>query len=112
MANKAKRQIRFYSKEELKELQPYINGKKIDKQHIAEFCKNHKREYNSVLVNIYTRRKAAGVVTSPKKDKFKTEAVLKPRKAAINMAKGEFKIPVSSWNVTNDNGQFYFVVKF
>lgn len=112
MASNAK--LKFYSSQELKELQPYINGKKFDKTYIEEFCKRNNRNYNSVIAKIYNSRKTANT-TKTTVEKFKKEAILKPikkTKSDINMTKGEFKIPITNWSVTQDNNQFYFVVKF
>ena len=109
-----KKTLKFYTKEENKELVPFIKGDlQPTKEALNDFCEKYNRNFESVRVRIYILRrknktKKALVKGSP-------VASLKPTmkdKTTVNLSKGEFKIPISNWNVSNENGQFYFVVKF
>jgi hypothetical protein len=111
---KTKRTLKFYSKQELKDLVPFIkDGQKPTEENLKSFCEKYNRNFESVRVYVYIKRKRnrdnkALIKGAPK-------ASLKPTmkdKTTVNLSKGEFKIPISNWNVSNENGQFYFVVKF
>jgi hypothetical protein len=114
--NTTKKTVRFYSKEENKELMPFIKGGvQPTKESLANFCKKHNRNFGSVQVRIYTMRKNNKIKKNLVKGDIMPKASLKPTmkdKTAVNLSKGEFKIPISNWNVSNENGQFYFIVKF
>lgn len=43
--------------------------------------------------------------TSPKTYIVKDKSIAK-------ISKGQFKIPVNNWNITNENGQMYLNIKF
>ena len=30
----------------------------------------------------------------------------------MNLSKGQFRVPISNWTISNENGQFYFIAKF
>jgi hypothetical protein len=110
-----KQTLRFYSQEEKKALKPFINKNlSPSEENLKDFCKKYNRNFPSVQVYIYTNRKRK-VERKEMLGKNSPKAALKPtlkNKSKVNLSKGEFKIPISNWNVTNDNGQFYFVVKF
>lgn len=110
----AKRKVRFYSKEEVKELASFIkSGETPTEKNLEAFCKKYNRSFGSVQVYIYTKRKAKKQRKLMVKQTPKVS--LKPTikdKTTVNLSKGEFKIPITNWNVSNENGQFYFVVKF
>lgn len=104
--------IVFYTKNELRELKPFIRGNQpVNEKSLKSFCKKYNRTYGAVQVKVYSLRnqlkyKKAGLTT----DK---SATLVPRKNnAISLNKSEFRVPINSWNITQDNGQFYFTVKF
>jgi hypothetical protein len=109
-----KKTLKFYTKEENKELAPFINGEKQPTASaLKDFCDKYNRSLNSVQVRIYTLRRRKK--TTKSLIKGSPVASLKPTlkdKTTVNLSKGEFKIPISNWNVSNENGQFYFVVKF
>ncbi len=110
-----KRTVRFYSKEEMKDLAPFIKGGETPtKESLKDFCKKYNRSYGSVQVRVYTLRKkknSAKKVMVKQSPKVSLKPTVKD-KTTVNLSKGEFKIPISNWNVSNENGQFYFVVKF
>lgn len=110
-----KRTLRFYSKEEKKALAPFMSKKiAVNEENLKDFCKKYDRSYGSVQVYIYTNRKRK-IERKQILGKNSPKASLRPTikdKSKVNLSKGEFKIPISNWNVSNDNGQFYFIVKF
>lgn len=105
----AKRTLRFYSKEEITALKPFIKGDiRVSQQNLAEFCKKYNRTFLSVQMFVYnTRRKnqATKVLTNP-------NVSLKKDDSPAKLSKGEFKIPVNNWTMTNEDGKLYLVVKF
>ena len=107
-----KRTIRFYSKEEIKALKPFINGQiGVSPKNLEEFCQKYNRSYGSVQVYVYNARKKKATkkqMTSSSTPK----ASLKKDASPAKLSKGEFKIPVNNWTMTNEEGQLYFVVKF
>jgi hypothetical protein len=106
------KKIRFYSREEIKALEPYIkNGEPIREAALAEFCTKYNRSFASVQIYIYTKRKKIKQKRAYNKNQPVT-AQLTESNSPIKMNKGEFKIPITNWNVSSENGQFYFVVKF
>lgn len=107
--------LRFYSNEENRALTPFIKGEmKPSLKNLKDFCEKYNRSIGSVQVRIYTQIRK----NTKKKNLIKGDIVPKVAltsvkdKTTVNMSKGEFKIPITNWNVSNENGQFYFVVKF
>ena len=114
-ATTSKRKMRFYSKEELKELAPFIKqGQKPNEESLKEFCKKYNRPYLAVLATIYNKRRAKNKVKNLVK-RDSTKASLNPiakNKTKVNLSKGEFHIPIKSWSITQHTDGFYFNVKF
>jgi len=112
--SQTKRTIRFYSKEEAKVLAPFIKKNvAIDKQAITDFCKKYNRSMGSVLVYIYQNRKKLAKRRKMVKSIAPVGKLMnKKDNSIINLNKGEFNIPIKSWNISQNNGEFYFTVKF
>lgn len=109
------KKVRFYTEQEINLLQEFAKSKApVNKQMLAEFCKNYKRSLHSATVKVYDFRRQFGFENSrpPRNKTINPKANLVKDKTVATMSKGEFKIPINSWNVSNENGQFYFVVKF
>jgi hypothetical protein len=112
--------VKFYTPEELNELQPFFNGEKMTEQKLEDFCKRTGRTYNSVSVYVYTKRMRARnanketvkkVVKTPKTPKAELAPTVKDQ-SVVNIGKGEFNIPIKSWTITQHTDGFYFNVKF
>jgi hypothetical protein len=106
------KKLRFYSNEENEFITMYAqSGKPVNEKNLEEFCKKNKRSFLSVSVKVYELRKKLGLSKNIVKN-VSPKANLVKDKTVVNLSKGEFKIPISNWNVKNENGQFYFVVQF
>ena len=112
-----KKAVKFYTPEELNELQPFIDGEKMTVQKLEDFCKRTGRTYNSVTVYVYTKRMrqrnekqetTKKVVKAPKTELTPTVK----DQSVVNIGKGEFNIPIKSWSITQHTDGFYFNVKF
>ncbi len=107
-----KRTIRFYSKEEIKALKPFINGQiGVNPKNLEEFCQKYNRSYGSVQVYVYNARKKKAT-KKQMTSSFSPKASLKKDASPAKLSKGEFKIPVNNWNIINENGQMYLTIKF
>jgi hypothetical protein len=111
----AKKVLRFYSREEIKALEPFIkDGQSVSEKALAEFCAQNNRSFGSVQVYIYSKRKQNKQKRAYKKSQA-VKADLTPvakDQSIAKMSKGEFKIPVNNWNITNENGQMFLNIKF
>jgi len=97
----------FYSAEETQLIESLAkSGKPVNHKLLDDFCKKYKRSYVSASMKVYDVRKKLGI-TSPKSI---SANLVKDNSA--KMSKGEFKIPVNNWNITNENGQMYLTIKF
>jgi len=97
----------FYSAEETQLIESFAkSGKPVNHKLLDDFCKKYKRSYVSASMKVYDVRKKLGI-TSPKSI---SANLVKDNSAKIS--KGEFKIPVNNWTVTNENGQMYLNIKF
>jgi len=108
--SKTKKTLRFYSKEEKSQIKAFAASKKIDKALLEVFCEKYNRPKASVLFMIYKTRKEINMVKKGKR--VQPNAKLRSSKEVINLTKGEFNIPIKSWNISQNNGEFYFNVKF
>ena len=109
------KKLRFYTKEEMQLLEQFAkSGQPVGKKLIGDFCKVNKRSETSVGLKVYELRRKLGIPTTNKKivKTVNPKANFVKDKTVATMSKGEFKIPINSWNVSNENGQFYFIVKF
>jgi hypothetical protein len=105
---KAKKTIRFYSKEENAFFRNYAKSKEpVREELLQKFCVDNNRPISSVMFKIYDLRKKMkqNKTSSPKANVVKDKSIAK-------MSKGEFKIPVNNWTMTNEDGKLYLVVKF
>ena len=101
-----KKTIRFYSKKELSALKSFIKGHtKPNDANLAEFCKQYQRSADSVRALVYKLRKQNGTTR-------RTKRVNSTKNDVLTVMKNEFKIPIKNWNVSQENGTFYFSVKF
>lgn len=104
----AKRTLRFYSKEENAFIQNYAKSNNpVREDLLATFCKTHNRPVKSVMFKIYDLRKKLKNQTTSK-----AKLSLVKDNSVAKLSKGEFKIPVNNWNITNENGQMYLNIKF
>jgi hypothetical protein len=112
--------VRFYSEQEKHQVREFAMTGKPVKGLIEEFCKVNDRSFHSVALKIYEMRNRMSIPKNtktgvdkkvPKAPKVELAPTIKD-KTTVNLSKGEFKIPISNWNVSNENGQFYFIVKF
>lgn len=98
----------FYSAEENQLIESFAkSGNPVNHKLLDDFCKKYKRSYVSASMKVYDVRKKLGMV-SPKS----LNANLVKDNNAAKISKGEFKIPVNNWNITNENGQMYLNIKF
>ena len=109
------KKIVFYTKEELKVLNGLAKSKKpVNKALLEDFCKKYNRTYGSVALKVYSLRpKYAGKTTKRKNNKlFTRDTTLVPKNNTINKRSGEFKVPINSWSISQNDNKLYFVVKF
>jgi len=117
---KKARTIRFFSKEELSILEPFINGtEKFTVKVCDELANRFSRNSQSVYQFVYRKRK---MMNKPaKKQRFNLSKVKTDKTVARDKSvttntpmfkHGEFIIPVSSWEVRNNNGATSLVLKF
>jgi tRNA A37 threonylcarbamoyltransferase TsaD len=112
-----KRQIKFYTPEEITQIKEFAESKKpINPALVYEFCKKYDRTFSGVneKIHSYRRRgnkKIAKKVTTKNTIKAELSTSIKD-KTAVNMSNGEFKIPINNWSIKSENGQFYFVAQF
>ena len=102
------KKVRFYSAEENAFIANYAKSNQPVKEELLQkFCVDNNRPVNSVIFKIYDLRKKMkqNKTTSPKANVVKDNSVAK-------MSKGQFKIPVNNWNITNEDGQMYLNIKF
>jgi hypothetical protein len=67
----------------------------------------------SVIVHIYQNRKKLAKRRKMVKSTAPAGKLMnKKDNSIINLNKGEFNIPIKSWNISQNNGEFYFTVKF
>lgn len=110
-----KRNFKFYSEEENNEMaQLAATNKSVNKALVGEFCTKYARSYGSVVNRIYDVRKKNGQPSrTPRTVKnVSPKAILVKDKSVATVSKGEFKIPITNWNVKSEDGKFYFLVKF
>ena len=101
------KKLKFYTTEELSFIEAYAKSKEPVKEELLQkFCVDNNRPMNSVIFKIYDLRKKMrqNKATSPKAN-VKDTSVAK-------ISKGEFKIPVNNWNITNEDGQMFLNIKF
>lgn len=117
---KSNRKMNFFTAEEKAILEPYINGSEKFTQKISrELGQKFGRAPINVYQYVYRHLKNRGKAT--KKQRFNLQKVKvdktitrdKSVKSNTPMFKhGEFVIPVSSWEVRNNNGATSLVLKF
>ncbi len=103
-----KRTLKFYSKEENAFITAYAKSKEpVREELLQKFCVDNNRPMKSVMFKIYDLRKKMKQykTTSPKASVVKDKSVAK-------ISKGEFKIPVNNWNITNEDGKMFLNIKF
>jgi len=102
------KKLRFYSAKENAFVQNYAKSEEpIKPELLQKFCVDNSRPVGSVINKIYSlRKKIRGNKTiSPKANIVKDKSIAR-------ISKGEFKIPVNNWNITNEDGQMYLNIKF
>lgn len=106
-----KKSTRFYSKQETSEVTKLAeSGKPVNNELTAEFCKKYNRSPLSVMIKIYSIRNKKKSVRKPAATTPNIN--LTKGKTNINLSKGQFRIPISSWDIKNEDGKFYFVAQF
>lgn len=109
---KAKKTVRFYSKEEMKVLNPFIRSNQpLSDDSLSEFCSKYDRSMASVKALIYSKRQKNKKLTTKYKVK-RSFGKLRSTDDVINLTKGEFNIPIKSWSMSQEDGVFYFNVMF
>ncbi len=107
--------LRFYTQEEKTLLQQFAESKlPVNKKLLGQFCKDNKRSFHSAMLKVYEYRKKLGIENSRSPRVKKTTPTVNVVKdnSVAKISKGEFKIPVNNWNITNENGQMYLTIKF
>ena len=115
-----KKTIKFFTKEELSILMPYVNGtEKFTVKVCDELAAKFGRNSQAVYQFVYRKRKAINQPAKKQKlnlSKVKTDKTVSRDKSVNNntpmFKQGEFIIPVSSWEVRNTNGATSLVLKF
>jgi len=110
--------LKFYTEHEMSILRDFAASKAaVNNKLIGQFCKDYNRSEHSVTCKVYELRKKLGIEnsrpprliknkkTSPKANVVKDSSIAK-------ISKGEFKIPVTNWNITNEDGQMFLNIKF
>lgn len=94
--------IKFYSRKELAALKPFITKKaKLTKESLDAFCSEFGRKPSAVRAIVFYKRKTSGL---------SVKRVSKPTTAKVT--KNEFVIPISKWEIRNDNGTNSLVLHF
>jgi hypothetical protein len=109
------KKFRFYTQEEKALLQQFAESKlPVNRKMLGQFCKENKRSHHSATMKVYEFRKKLGIENSrpPRVKKVIPTATVVKDSSTAKLSKGEFKIPVNNWNITNENGQMYLTVKF
>lgn len=112
------KKITFYTNQENNLLKEYAKTKApVNTKLLGQFCKDYNRSLHSARIKVYEFRKQMGIDNSraprvKRNNPVMPVASLIKNKSVATVSKGEFKIPINSWNVSNENGQFYFIVKF
>ena len=107
--------LKFYTKEELSLLQSYAASKApVNRGLLQQFCKDNNRSFHSATLKVYELRKKLGIENSrpPRNKTVFPKATVVKDKSVAKMSKGEFKIPVNNWNISNEDGQMYLNIKF
>jgi hypothetical protein len=109
----------MFTKEEKAILKPYVTGEKeINKQVCDELSVQIGRSFKNIYQYIYRNKRAVGKSKKVKANSVKVKAdktVTRDKSLANNtpmFKQGEFIIPVSSWEVRNNNGTTSLVLKF
>ena len=108
------KKLRFYTQEEINTLQEFAkSGLPVNHKMLGQFCKENKRSFHSAMLKVHDLRKRLnnGISSTRNKTVIPTAKVVKDKSVA-KISKGEFKIPVNNWNITNENGQMYLTIKF
>jgi hypothetical protein len=114
------RTLRFFTKEELSILEPFVNGtEKLTFKMCHELAARFNRNAQSVYQYVHRKRKAANKPAKKQRfnlSKVKTDKTVARDKSVTTSTPmfkhGEFIIPVSSWEVRNNNGATSLVLKF
>lgn len=114
------KKLRFFTKEEIQTLTPYITGKEKISMVICEtLAKKFNRKPYDVYQYVYRKKKKAdknNTVKDVAPKKAVADKTVTRDKSVVNSTPmfkhGEFIIPVSSWEVRNTNGSTSLVLKF
>jgi DNA-directed RNA polymerase specialized sigma54-like protein len=110
--------LKFYTEHEMSILNNFAASKApVNNNLIGQFCKDYTRSEHSVTCKVYELRKKLGIENSrpPRPIKNKTitpKATVVKDNSVARVSKGEFKIPVNNWNITNEEGQMFLNIKF
>jgi hypothetical protein len=98
--------LKFYTQEELTELQPFAEGKlSPSAKNLAAFCEKYNRGHMGVQVQVYKMRKG-------KTSKRQTPSLPKAPKTEAKVNKNEFIIPITRWEIRNDEQGNNLVLHF
>lgn len=113
------KKLRFFTKEEIQILTPYITGKeKISMIICDQLAKKFNRKPYDVYQYVYRKKKANknNIIKDVTPKKTVADKTTTRDKSVVNntpmFKHGEFIIPVSSWEVRNTNGTTSLVLKF
>ena len=109
------KKLKFYTEEEMSILNEFAKSRvPVNKKLLGEYCKKYDRSFHSVTFKVYDLRKKLGIESSrPQKNKTITpKATVIKDNSIARVSKGEFKIPVNNWNITNEDGQMFLNIKF
>lgn len=85
--------VKFYSKQEIRELRPFLQGKlAVTKENLEPFCKKYERSFGAVGVFIYTTRRKK----SPKRPTAKGKGFYSTEERAELTALAESGSPVTT----------------
>jgi hypothetical protein len=110
-----KKKLKFYTEEEMSILNEFAKSRvPVNKKLLGEYCKKYDRSLHSVSFKVYDLRKKLGIEsTRPLKNKTVIPKANVVKDSSIaKISKGEFKIPVNNWNITNEDGQMFLNIKF
>lgn len=102
------KKLKFYSVEENAFILNYAaSAEPVREELLQKFCVDNDRPVSSVMCKIYYLRREL----KKNKNSPLTASIIRDNSIA-KMSKGEFKIPVNNWNISNENGQMYLNIKF
>ena len=94
--------LKFYTSREIAHLKAIANYPTRQQKLVAlkQFSEKFERSYNAAYIKY---------LTLTKRINKKTDKKLVNR---LSVKKGQFKIPIESWNINNEDGKLYFTVNF